>query len=462
MTELEEQLRSELRDEAGQITPDSIAGLRLPPSSRPLPGAQGRRGALHRRTWANPLAAAAAVAVAVAGTFAAVHAIPGGAAAAPKHRVRHTAGAGLPSWYAYTVGGYVWHHVSGGSNSGETTDRYLRIRATVTGKLLATISPPKPYNSIRLLTGDAAGRVFVLAVAHLWERGPTAPLATAERDEITPMKFLIVRITPAGQVRMSRVPFSSPPAPDQDPSIALSPDGTRLAVAYASAGGPAVVEVVTLATGQARRWVAAHPSWQPQVQSAGSWAANGQTLAVTQTALPGSRVPLSGYRPPRITRVRLLSTAAAGNRLSAAPVLALHGPAGLPAPRQPFLTPDGRLLISPVLSYSQQGTWLRRGTLTGELAVYSAATGSLLRTVGRWVWRFPSPPGRGGQPSQLLTWSGPSGSQLVVLQPSHDLNVLGVLSGGTFTADGGTLLPRQPAVHSQLQYALRHATLVAW
>lgn len=455
MTTLEDRLRRELSAEAGQITPGSIGGLQLPPA-----GAPRRGGRQHRRAWARPLAAAAAVAAVVGGTFAVVRAIPG---APPAARPRPGASTVLPACYAYTVEGYVWHQVTAKSDNGQISDRYLAIRATATGKLLATISPPKPYNDIGLLTAGADGRVFVLGLQHLWDRGPNSSLTVTERDEATPMKFLVVRVTPAGRVQMSGLFLRGAPARAQLPSIALSPDGTRLAVAYGGAGRPGVLEVVTLATGRVRRWVS-RASWTPQVQAAGGWAANGRTLAVEEVANGGSPASPATYRPPRSTRVRLLDTGAPGARLAAAPLLVLHAPAGLSAPDQLFLTPDGSQLISPVLSPSPDGTYgtyLTRGTLTGGLATYSAQSGALLRTAAPWVWRFPSPPGRGGQPKQVLAWSDARGGRLIVLQPRHDLNSLDVLTGNGFTAAGRDLLPRRSA-RTALQDALRHPTLMAW
>jgi hypothetical protein len=100
--------------------------------------------------------------------------------------------------------------------------------------------------------------------------------------------------------------------------------------------------------------------------------------------------------------------------------------------------------------------------ITVELAVYSTHTGALLRTAAPWVWRWPSPPGRGGWPIQTLAWSTRSGSQLIVLQPRDDLDILGVASAGTFSPAGGQLLPQQPAGYREPQYALRTSSQLAW
>jgi len=71
------------------------------------------------------------------------------------------------------------------------------------------------------------------------------------------------------------------------------------------------------------------------------------------------------------------------------------------------------------------------------------------------VWRWPSPPGRGGLPAQTVAWSSPSGNRLVLLQPRADLNILGLLTGTTFRQAGRGILPQPPPAYQKLQYALR-------
>ena len=84
MTALEERLRGELRAESELITPESIVPLRLPGGTGRLPGDTGRqpgvlrrRGPRHWPSWLIPLAAAAAAAAVIAGTFAVAHMLPG-------------------------------------------------------------------------------------------------------------------------------------------------------------------------------------------------------------------------------------------------------------------------------------------------------------------------------------------------------------------------------------------------
>lgn len=453
---LEDRLRTELLAESEKITADSIVGLRLPGQPGHSPGGPVRSGRRPWPGWARPLAAAAAVIVVIAGTFVIDHAIssipPAGAPA------RYSS---APAYYAYSVQGDIYNYVSQGTQYvSSVSGRYIKIRATATGRLLATISPPKPYNDFSLLTAAANGRTFVFGAMRYWQRnaGPSPKLA--ERNQQTPMKFLMLSITPAGSTQLSGLSLPETLTPAQTPSIALSPDGTRLAVALDSAQ-TATVQVITLATGQLRQWALPHTAWTPLIGGQGAWTANGRTLAFQQRAVlrrqPGELT--RRFRPPLITQVRLLDTAAPGTSLASSKLLALAAPAREAAAGQPIITPDGTKLIGPVGSRSQTPSQVR---WTGELAVYSARTGALLRTLAPWTWRQTSAPGRGGFARQTVAWSNRSGSQLIVLQPRDDLNILGVLTGRTLTLTGSKLLPQQTPGYRELQYALRIAPQMTW
>jgi len=361
-----------------------------------------------------------------------------------------------PAYYAYIVQGNFYNYVSHGTQYVGTSNRYVKIRATATGRLLATISPPTPYNNFFALTADASGRTFVFAAQRLWERNAGDISRLFQRDERTPMKFLLVHITAAGYLQQAVLSLPQAVTPAQVPTIALSPDGTRLAVAFGARGQTAVVQVITLATGRARQWVAPHSLWRPVLNGNGAWTADGRTLAFVQWPIPPG---LLLRALPATTRMRLLDTTAPDTSLASSRLLVLRPPAGEWAPAQPFLTPDGTELIGPVAREPSGHGNGASPPWTGELAVYSAHTGALLNTLAPWMWSNLSAPapGRGGSPEQTVAWSNRTGSQLIVLQPRDDLNILGVLTGNTFTQAGGKLIPRQPAAYQELQYALRIA-----
>jgi hypothetical protein len=472
---LEDRLRRDLRAESGQITPDSLPDLRLPgraahPVGHPWRAGPWRAGPWRGGpragggppgappqwlAWAKPLAAAAAVIAVIAGALALSRVIQG---QPPVAGIPPDYSTG-PAYYAYTVQGDIFNYVSHGTEvSSGVQGRYIKVRATSTGKLLASVSPPKPYNDFSVITAAANGRVFVFGAIRFWQRnaGPSPRLAA--RNLRTPMVFLLVRITAEGHPQISTLSLPETLTPAQEPSIALSPEGTRLAVGF-HRGRTAVVQVVTLGTGQARSWQHSRVSWSPSIAGEGVWTANGHTLAVREQPYPPLRRawPAAPYQPPTSIGMLLLDTALRGGRLASGAVLVLHAPAARSAPAPLFLTPDGTQLIGSVQSTSL------RGPMTGELAVYSARTGALLRTLAPWRWPGgSSPPGRGGFPRQQVAWSNVSGNQLIVLQPRSELNVLGVLSNGSFAGMGGAMLPGSAAGYRELQYALRIGSQMTW
>jgi hypothetical protein len=447
---LEDRLRRDLRAESGQITPDSLPDLRLPARAVHPPAAPPPWLA-----WARPLAAAAGVIAVIAGALAVSRTIQGQPPVAgipPDYSA-------APDYYAYTVQGDIFNYVAHGTQiSSGVQGRYIKVRATSTGELLASVSPPKPYNDFSAITAAANGRAFVFGAMRFWQRnaGPSPRLAA--RNLRTPMVFLLVRIDARGHAQISTLSLPETLTPAQDPSIALSPQGTRLAVGF-HRGRTAVVQVVTLGTGQARSWQQPRVSWSPSIAGEGVWTANGRTLAVREQPYPplGRARSVTQYQPPTSMSMLLLDTAMRGGRLASRAVLVLHAPPARSAPALLFLTPDGTQLIGSV-----QTTGLT-GPTAGELAVYSARTGALLHTLAAWRWPGgTSPPGRGGFPRPQVAWSSVSGGQLIVLQPRNQLNVLGVLSNGSFAGMGAAMLPGSAAGYRELQYALRSSSQMTW
>ena len=458
MTVLEDRLRSELRAESELITPESIVPLRLPGDTEHVPGVPRRRGSRQWPPWAIPLAAAAAAAAVIAGTFAVAHMLPG---SGPKPRPAGPKYAALPANYAYTAQGDIYNYKSHGTQySASVTGRYLKVRSTATGKLLATVFPPKPYNNFSMITADAGGTVFVLGAMRDWERHASTRPQVLFENQTTLMRFLELRIGPSGQVQQSSLPLPVTVSPGQQPSIALSPEGSRLAVAFGGGGTPAEVAVVSLGSGRVRRWVSPRVSWTPQLNYRGAWTADGRTLVLQEWPVlrSSSRRALNQYHPPATKSVHLIDTLAPGGTLAAGRLLVLRPPAGESAPGDVFITPDGTKLIG---GTGKSGFAPARGTWTGELSVYSARTGALLQRLAPWKWNgLDRRPAHGGFPRELIAWSSLSGSRLILLHPVADLNVLGVLTGRRFSP-AGALLP-QAAGYQELEYALRTASQMAW
>jgi hypothetical protein len=240
-------------------------------------------------------------------------------------------------------------------------------------------------------------------------------------DQRTPLKFMLLRITRGGHTQLSPLSLPGTLTEAQAPTLALSPDGSALAVAYGGRGKPAVVQVITLATGQMRQWTSPPPAAAPVLGGPGTWTSDGRTLAVGLMPIqPSGRIRSTP------TQVRLLDTTAPGTSLGAASrLVTLHGAGTFP---WPFITPDGTKLIGDMGHRA-----VRKGTTTesGAFGVYSAGTGTLLQVIGRWQQE--QGPGPLDRARQEVVWSSPSGSRLIVEMPRGKLSKVGILTGDTFT-----------------------------
>ena len=229
-------------------------------------------------------AAGVAVAVVIAGTVTVSTEIfgntPGGS------QPSATAYTRLPAYYAYTVRGDVVNVTRNGRHYGVTAGgRYIEVRSTATGQLVTRVWPPKPYNNFFLLSGTADGNTFVFgAERFLGFVGLFSP-RNLSLDASAPVKFIKLHITPDGHAHLSFVSLPVTVPPLQHPSIALSPDGTELAVAYGGGGQRARAQVVTLRTGQVRQWQWPHAAWTPLVQEQGAWTADGHTVVLQEWSI---------------------------------------------------------------------------------------------------------------------------------------------------------------------------------
>ena len=418
MTRLEERLRADMRAESEQIGPGSIPALQLPARAHP-PDRLRRRGPRHWPAWVTTLAAAAAVTAVIAGTFLFAH-IVSGSGPGPSATGGPPPYSGIPPYYAYAVQGSTYSRTIHGTQYGDSVvARYVKIRATASGKLLRTVSPPAPYNAFESFAGAANGRTFVFA-AHR-DRYTKHGDPYYKLNQKTPLKFMILRITSSGHTQLSPLSLPGTLTEAQAPTLALSPDGAQLAVAYGGSGKPAVIQIITLATGQMRQWTSPPSAATPVLGGPGAWTSDGRILAVGQMSIqPSGRIRSTP------TQMRLLDTTAPGTNLAAASKLVtLHGAGMFP---WPFITPDGTKLIGEMAHRPA-----RTGTITvsGALGVYSADTGTLLQVIGRWQ--------QSGQGPRFLTharqtvvWSNPSGSRLIVEMPRGNLNEVGILTGGKF------------------------------
>lgn len=428
MTMLEDKLRAALRETAAEIPAHSVPALRLPEARRRLrlPPAGARQRWPHGLT---PLAAAVTVAgvvaasVIFAGAFGSQH---------PGTRPSGQAGpfAGLPPYYVVLTGRHPRSFVP--------QRQAAVVRATATGKVLATIPAPEPYATVVAAAGAGDGRTFVLGAARWVVRHHNGGTDVLDY----PVHYFLLRIGADGSV----APLTPLPIPAQPgPGVAVSPDGSKLAL-Y----GDTRIQVFSLATGAERTW-----TWPGRGRitnnAAGdgevlSWTADGRMLAFQQWV--GSSID-----------VRLLDTVTSGGSLQRDSRLVLqwkgdaetwhfvHGKIsnvifGFSA----IITPDGSKIVAATASQTQH-------PLSSELAFteFSARTGKPVATLGRW----PLPGLYPGQTQDVL-WSNTSGSTLIVLahkpgpavpdpRSFHARSAGYGIEFGVLTGNGFTPLPGLPS-----------------
>ena len=260
MTSTEERLWAAARAAADTVPPGSAPPLRLPDVQ---PG-RARRDQRHRWVRAMALLAAATAAAAVViASLALTRGVPTSSPGGAAGRARPVALSGVPAYYVATAN--------------QVTPTYVVIRATATGAILAIVKPPKPYGTFNFVTAADDDRTFILSAQRYWPiASGTRGLAAEKRDNTTPVVFFRLRVNPAtrtARLTALHVPQKIPASSLN--GMAVSPDGSRVALAL----NPARIEVITLATGSARRWI-----WGPS--SAGAWVGNDKPsgLPVSWTA----------------------------------------------------------------------------------------------------------------------------------------------------------------------------------
>jgi hypothetical protein len=433
MSTTEERLHAAIARTAAEIAPGTLPPLTLPAPGRPARDWRRSRG-MQRPGWrrvAAPLAAAASV-VAVVTILLALTSSDGsrGPAPATGGLTGQTALASVPPYYV-TLTGY-----TGDLNA----HFHAAVRATATGKTLATVSPPRPYQVFTWVSGAGDDRTFVLA-AQRWEKG-----ANVLQDAT---KFFLLRAHPAkGTARLTALPVSEKSG-DGVIAMSLSPDASKLAVVLNtphSLQTSRKIQVLSLATGAQHTWTWTGPGWvgsQDSFSQPLSWAADSRTLAFQQWT--GNQLG-----------VRLLDTAGAGHSLRSAR-LAVSIPSSNNDGSNSLLTPDGtRIIYAPAVTLPPVTTAVHEKL---NFAVYSAHTGKLLQTRDPW-WFNVAAPTRPGQsvlkPWQQVLWSDTTGHTLIVVSPPgqapagqwvhHSVRpVIGVLSGNHFTP-----IPRAPNANQNI------------
>jgi hypothetical protein len=412
MNTMEDKVRLALRETGEEIGPHTVPPLRLRGTRRTrLPRIPGWWG-----TWLTPLAAAAAVAAVVAASLAISTTFHG--------HTRSTGQAAAARWNGSPVGPRsalrkVPPYFVVLPPQALVYARTALVRSTVTGRILATVSPPRPYRVFTWVSGTADHRTFVLAAQRWWNIGHgQAGVPAQNRDNSTPTVFFRLTFDPrTGTAQLSRLSVLGKVRTQDLLGMGVSPDGTRLALDYYKS-----VQIVTLATGATRTW--AWPgsggigNWKPIGQTF-SWSADGRYLEFQQW----------GGRFNETMHVRVLDTRAPGTSLATAKVILVYpyrSGYGTLATGNTFLTPDGTRIVTATSFYQRRA---RSGY--SQITEYSASTGKPVFHEDR----FSSSVGW-----QEVLWASPDGSALVVSDPrgkkdSYGVhgNSLGVLAGNKFT-----------------------------
>jgi hypothetical protein len=334
---IEDRLSAAAHAAASTVADGSAPPLRLPERGSPRwlrsprPGSPRSAGPRRRMVLA-PVAAAVAVAAVVVAAVAVRsdagpdHGKNGGQSAA---RLAHAA---PPNFVALAhVGRY---------GPARARTAVAVVGDTVTGRILARVAVPAPYNAFVAVSGAANDRTFVLAAQRL--PAPPARRLTALADP--PTRFYQLTIRSGHRSVLTALPVPVLPAGSFDAydAIALSPDGTRLAVQLSppTAHTRDSIRVYDLATGSHQTWYLPRnlTSASPGINSP-SWVAGDRFLAVwVYTRKPRSCT--AGC-------VRLLDTAAPqGNVLAASTIIfrpaKLHRLVGW---SNLLATPDGSQLV---------------------------------------------------------------------------------------------------------------------
>lgn len=396
MTDIEQRLRRDLKEVTERVAPGSIRPLREP---------MVRRRARVVRCLA-PVAAVVAVIGVVAGASLVSRSHGGQSADVPSNSVPEPVGP-MPRYYVTAYQSFV-----GAAAAHVVT--YAAVHDSATGKLLARVTVPTLTDAQGGTEGPsitAAGddRTFVI---------------TEQSDQPKVVKFYLLRVAANGRsARLSAPPLTVPGyLSAQD--VALSPDGTRLAMDVQHCNKSTCpytgIRVVTIATGTASTWVTRANGAPFNV----SWAGNEHVAFEWQSNVNN---PPAGQQ----TGYRLLSLTGPGRNLMAS--RAIGSPQPEPSQYVPaaLVTPDGNLVITSTVQNISHFFGLRH-TVVSQIVELSAGTGQLVRilhTVTQsGVASGANGVGEADQSCNVLSL-GPAGVHVLVACPGF-----GRLDGRRFTA----------------------------
>jgi hypothetical protein len=382
------------------------------PAAKPLrlPRAPRARG---WSAWMAPVAAAAVV-VALAITLVSLRevrnepSVPPAASAQSGGAVTSAAGV-LPRYYAAldNPGGTAFEDK-------ETTQPVdVVVGDSSTGQRIATVAAPKGQ-TFAGLTAAADDRTFVLATESL-------PVPEGIPSG-TPVAWYLLRVAPgaAQPATLTKLSIPGQPTGTQVSGIALSPNGSELAVMYQRdvwqvlnkqgglvKTGPLTLRIYSVSTGKAlRTWTQQTKSfaagygwyWGRYSNTSMTWLADGHTLAFTDGGLSGENGPPLASTFGNV-KIRTVNLGAAGGDLLADSTVIFSSKNHWCDELQ--LTADGKT----VFCGGYGGNSEKKSTTNAEIFEYSVATGA-----GRLVYRLKGAFNTG---VANILWLSPDGSSLL-------------------------------------------------
>lgn len=471
MTSVEDHVRAATRAQAAALR--EVRPLWLPPAASPGSGPASRaRRALRWRSWMGPVTAAAAV-LAVGVSLVLIRGIPNARVVPPSGS---PAAPGVPPPYYVAIAGsqagwYAYAPLSGAAPPAN----HLVVGATFTGRSLATVAPPRGawFTGV---TGAADDRTFVV------DTRPTPSQSAGTQFVTAPRTWYLLRISPgaAPGYRLTRLPVPVTPRGTGVVGMALSPDGTKLALALqpgmlTSKPGREVLRIYSVVTGAVLR------SWSVPANGIGggedlaggdnhtilSWADGGRVLAFNYGWTTGPQAGPKGT-PGRdkllkedrnYQQVRTLDLSRPGTDLLAdsrviwstsAPVYSDAATSPLTCNTSLVITADGATVVC-----GAEGDLRNPGAMSGGecppippwnvrgFLEYSATTRKLTRVIGRWQTSCLA----NGTRDVAVLWAGASGSPVLgyMLDRQPGAGTQQVSDIGVFTVSGYRPLPNLPS-----------------
>jgi serine/threonine protein kinase len=360
------------------------------------------------KRWLVPVAAAAVIVAIVAAVLAIV------GSPKPKAHVTESAyslGRSVPPYYVWITPG----------NPGDIPSEAM-VRMTATGAVLGTVKAAAPGGTIVAVTGADDDRTFVL------DEQPFQTGAINSSPAWYPRTFYVLRLKADGRpAAVTKLPISGPVGAEVT-GLALSPDGTKLAMAIMpniSEPNMTELKLFSVPAGKVlRTWHATGSiGFNADDPEALSWTSDQQALAFLWAATGKS--PRQGEW--------LLDLGKGGTNLlnDSRQVMSLgdtssgRSRSGLVCQQDVIITPDGSAVVcgAVILADLVQNPRIAKSAYLE----YSPASGTVIRILAQWTLR------NAGALALDVLWSNASGSVLIGQIPTTGNGEVGMIRAGMFT-----------------------------